>query len=113
MAPLSQAALETRAVIAYKQPLTRAQVGAVRGVRVDGVVRTLAARGLVEDVGETSAGAGLLRTTALFLEKMGLSSLDDLPPLGPHVAGPADAGRLADQLQGSLAEQAKPGEEEG
>lgn len=102
MATLSQAALETLAVIAYKQPVTRSQVGAVRGVSVDGVVRTLVARGLVEESGETAAGAGLLRTTTLFLEKMGLSSLGELPPLGPHVAGPSEAVQIASELQDQL-----------
>lgn len=98
MATLSNAALETLAVVAYRQPVTRSQVGAIRGVGVDGVVRTLLARGLLEEVGETLAGAALLRTTDLFLEKMGFTSLEDLPPLGPHVAGPDDAARLAEEM---------------
>ena len=83
-ARLSKAALETLAVIAYRQPVTRARISAVRGVNVDGVVRTLAARGLVEDVGnDAETGAVLYRTTELFLERLGLSSLDELPALGP------------------------------
>jgi segregation and condensation protein B len=83
-ARLSRAALETLAVIAYRQPVTRARVSAVRGVNVDGVIRTLTARGLIEEVGSDSDTGGLLyRTTELFLERMGLGSLDELPPLGP------------------------------
>lgn len=98
MATLSQAALETLAVIAYRQPVTRSQVSAVRGVNVDGVVRTLLARGLVEEEGVGGGGAGLLHTTDLFLEKMGLESLGDLPPLAPHMADPSEAGALAEEL---------------
>ena len=85
-ARLTQAALETLAVVAYRQPVTRGQVSAVRGVNVDGVVRTLAARGLVAEVGtEPSSGAVLYGTTGYFLERMGLGSLDDLPPLAPYL----------------------------
>ena len=85
-ARLTQAALETLAVIAYRQPVTRGQVSAVRGVNVDSVVRTLTARGLVADVGtEPSSGALLYATTGYFLERMGLSSLDELPPLAPYL----------------------------
>lgn len=81
---LSRAALETLAVIAYRQPVTRARIAAVRGVNVDGVIRTLTARGLAEDVGTDAETGGLLyRTTELFLERLGLSSLEDLPALGP------------------------------
>ncbi|GAB2467510.1 SMC-Scp complex subunit ScpB [Jatrophihabitans fulvus] len=81
---LSQAALETLAVIAYRQPVTRARVSAIRGVNVDGVVRTLLARGLVVEVGsDPISGGGLFRTTDLFLERMGLRSLDELPSLAP------------------------------
>jgi segregation and condensation protein B len=83
-ARLSKAALETLAVVAYRQPVTRARIAAVRGVNVDGVVRTLTARGLVEDVGtDAETGATLYRTTSLFLERLGLPSLDELPALGP------------------------------
>ena len=85
-ARLTQAALETLAVIAYRQPVTRGQVSAVRGVNVDSVVRTLTARGLVVDAGiEPSSGAVLFTTTGYFLERMGLSSLDELPPLAPYL----------------------------
>lgn len=81
---LSQAALETLAVIAYRQPVTRARVAAIRGVNVDGVVRTLLSRGLIVEVGSAAdSGAGLFRTSELFLERMGLRSLDELPSLAP------------------------------
>ena len=81
---LTQAALETLAVIAYRQPVTRSRVSAIRGVNVDGVVRTLLARGLIVEVGtEPETGGGLFGTTELFLEKMGLNSLEELPSLAP------------------------------
>jgi len=81
---LSRAALESLAVIAYRQPVTRARISAVRGVNVDGVIRTLAARGLIEEVGtDVDTGGLLYRTTELFLERLGLNSLEDLPALGP------------------------------
>jgi segregation and condensation protein B len=81
---LTQAALETLAVIAYRQPVTRSRVSAIRGVNVDGVVRTLLARGVIVEVGtDPETGGGLFRTTDLFLEKMGLQSLDELPSLAP------------------------------
>lgn len=83
-ARLSQAALETLAVIAYRQPVTRGQVSQIRGVNVDTVVKTLSARGLITEVGE-SGGAALFGTTTQFLERMGLSSLDELPPLAPFL----------------------------
>ena len=83
---LSQAALETLAVIAYQQPVSRGRVAAIRGVNVDGVIRTLLARGLVEEAGhDVDTGAAVFATTRQFLEKMGLVSLDDLPPLAPHL----------------------------
>ena len=81
---LSRAALETLAVVAYRQPVTRARVAGVRGVNVDGVVRTLMSRGLIEDVGADPDTGGLMyRTTDLFLERLGLSDLSELPSLGP------------------------------
>lgn len=81
---LSQAALETLAVVAYLQPVTRARIGAIRGVNVEAVMRTLQARGLIEDAGqEGPGGATLFRTSRLFLEKMGLDSLAHLPSLAP------------------------------
>ncbi|HKS45478.1 MAG TPA: SMC-Scp complex subunit ScpB [Amycolatopsis sp.] len=81
---LTRAALETLAVIAYRQPVTRARVSAVRGVNVDGVIRTLLARGLIEESGtDGETGGTLYVTTELFLERLGLSSLNDLPPIAP------------------------------
>ena len=81
---LSRAALETLAVVAYRQPVTRSQVAAVRGVNCDGVMRTLALRGLVKEVGEEqTSGAHLYATTELFLETMGLSDVSELPDLAP------------------------------
>jgi segregation and condensation protein B len=83
---LSQAALETLAVIAYQQPVSRGRVAAIRGVNVDGVIKTLVARGLVEEAGhDAETGAAVFATTGQFLEKMGLAGLDDLPPLAPHL----------------------------
>jgi len=85
-ARLTQAALETLAVIAYRQPVSRARVGAVRGVNVDGVVRTLLTRGLVEERGtDGESGAILYATTTYFLERLGLRSVDDLPALAPYL----------------------------
>ncbi len=91
-ARLTQASLETLAVIAYRQPISRSRVSAVRGVNVDGVVRTLLSRGLIEEVvpAESEPGAAMLYgTTDLFLQRMGLDSLDDLPALAPYLP-PAD-----------------------
>lgn len=85
-ARLTTAAMETLAVIAYRQPVTRARVGAVRGVNVDGVVRTLLARGLVTEAGtDPDNGAVLYRTTELLLERLGIRSLEELPPLAPFL----------------------------
>jgi segregation and condensation protein B len=86
---MSAAALETLAIVAYKQPVSRAQVASIRGVNVDGVMRTLQHRGYVEDVAR-DPGPGqavLYGTTRLFLEKLGLDSIDQLPPLGDFVPG--------------------------
>jgi len=86
-ARLSAAALETLAIIAYKQPASRAQVAAIRGVNVDSVIRTLQQRGYVEEVAR-DPGPGqavLYGTTPLFLERLGLDGLHDLPPLGDHI----------------------------
>jgi segregation and condensation protein B len=83
-ARLTQAALETLSVIAYRQPVTRSRISAIRGVSVDAVMRTLLTRGLVEECGaDPDTGGGLYRTTRLFLEKLGLRSLDELPSLAP------------------------------
>jgi segregation and condensation protein B len=83
---LTQAALETLAVVAYRQPVSRARVSAVRGVNCDGVMRTLVLRGLVEESGaDSETGAILYRTTGYFLERLGLAGLDDLPELAPFL----------------------------
>lgn len=103
---LSQAALETLAVVAYTQPISRARVSAVRGVNVDGVMRTLLARGLIEEVGhDHESGAVLFATTSYFLERMGLKTLDELPPLAPQLPEveelEAELGALAEAAAGS------------
>jgi len=88
-ARLSGAALETLAIVAYKQPVSRAQVAAIRGVNVDGVMRTLHVRGFITEVGK-DPGPGqavLFGTTSLFLERLGLNGLDELPPLSEFVPG--------------------------
>jgi segregation and condensation protein B len=83
-ARLTQAALETLAIVAYRQPVSRARISAVRGVNVDGVIRTLVSRGLVEECGsEPDSGALLYRTTSVFLERVGLRTIDELPDLAP------------------------------
>lgn len=85
-ARLTQAALETLAVIAYRQPVSRSRVSAVRGVNVDGVIRTLLSRGLIEEVGHDEESTAILYgTTGHFLERLGLSGLEELPPLAPYL----------------------------
>jgi segregation and condensation protein B len=92
---LTQAALETLAVIAYRQPVTRARVSAIRGVGVDAVVRTLTSRGLIREAGsDPDTGGGLYVTTPLFLERLGLTGLDELPELAPLLPDP---GSLLDE----------------
>lgn len=99
-ARMSQAALETLAVVAYKQPVSRARVSAIRGVNVDGVMRTLLTRGLVEEAGQDhETGANLYRTTGYFLERIGVTSLDELPELAPYLPD-------MDDLEDELAEMA-------
>ncbi|WFE20052.1 SMC-Scp complex subunit ScpB [Solwaraspora sp. WMMD937] len=94
-ARLTQAALETLAVVAYKQPVTRGRVSAIRGVNCDGVIRTLLSRGLIEECGsEPESGAYLYRTSTLFLEKLGLDSVEELPSLAPFL--PDDVEEIAD-----------------
>lgn len=94
-ARLTQAALETLAVVAYKQPVSRSRISAIRGVNCDGVVRTLLSRGLIEERGiEPETGAHLYGTSRLFLEKLGIDSVDDLPPLAPFL--PTDVEALAE-----------------
>ncbi len=95
-ARLTQAALETLAVVAYKQPISRARVSAVRGVNVDGVMRTLITRGLIEEAGHDGEhGANLYRTTSYFLERIGIGSLEELPDLAPYLP---DMDDLEDEL---------------
>lgn len=101
-AKLSQAALETLSVIAYMQPCTRGRIAGVRGVNVDGVVRTLLVRGLIAEAGEDPhTGAMTFSTTGLFLQKLGLDSLHELPDVAPllpdAVALEAELGQLVDQ----------------
>ncbi len=88
-ARMSGAALETLAIVAYKQPLSRAQIASIRGVDPDGVLRTLQARGYVAEVGRDSGPgqAVLFGTTPTFLDKLGLGSLADLPPIAEFVPG--------------------------
>lgn len=83
-ARLTQAALETLAVVAYRQPVSRSRVSAIRGVNVDGVVRTLLTRGLIEEAGvDASSGAVLYRTSSYFLERMGMADISELPEIAP------------------------------
>ena len=109
-ARLTQAALETLAVVAYKQPVSRARVSAIRGVNVDGVMRTLLTRGLVEEAGQDGeTGANLYRTTTYFLERIGIGSLDDLPELAPYLP---DMDDMEDEL-GALVTPAPGAEDSG
>lgn len=95
-AKLSQAALETLAVIAYRQPVSRTRVSAVRGVSCDGVIRTLSTRGLIEEAGvDAETGAVQFVTSQYFLERLGLSSLNDLPDLAPYLPDAADVDGLS------------------
>jgi len=85
-ARLTQAALETLAVVAYRQPVSRARISAVRGVNVDGVIRTLTSRGLIAEAGHDPMSQAILyRTTELFLERIGIGSLEELPPLADYL----------------------------
>ncbi len=100
-ARLSGAALETLAIIAYKQPISRAQASSIRGVNVDGVLRTLEQRGFVEEVARDD-GPGqaiLFGTTVMFLERLGIASVQDLPPLGEFVPSAAVVEALEDTLR--------------
>ncbi|RMI27504.1 SMC-Scp complex subunit ScpB [Streptomyces triticirhizae] len=97
-ARLTQAALETLAVVAYRQPVSRSRVSAIRGVNCDGVMRTLLQRGLLAEAGtEPETGAILYETTHYFLERMGLRGLDELPELAPFLPE-------ADQVEGESQE---------
>jgi segregation and condensation protein B len=98
-ARLTQAALETLAVVAYRQPVSRGRVSAIRAVNVDGVMRTLVTRGLVEEAGsDEQTGAVLYRTTSYFLERMGLTSLEELPDLAPLLPEMSD---LDEEMDGA------------
>ncbi|WP_432505673.1 SMC-Scp complex subunit ScpB [Kineococcus arenarius] len=123
-AKLTQAALETLAIVAYRQPVSRARVSAVRGVSVDGVMRTLLTRGLVTEAGvEATSGATLYRTTDEFLQRMGLDGLDDLPPLAPFLPEDVDPDDLEPRevlaaepgaaLAGAVADAVAPADEVG
>lgn len=109
-ARLSAAALETLAIVAYKQPVSRAQVAAIRGVSSEAVMRTLTNRGLVEEVARDPGPgqAALYGTTALLLEKLGLDRIDQLPPLAQFVPGP----EIMDALERSLVAE-RPGSSDG
>ncbi len=105
-ARLSAAALEALAIVAYKQPVSRAQVAAIRGVNADAVMRTLAARGLISEVARDDGPgqAALFGTTTLFLERLGLFSIEELPPLADFVPGP----EIMDSLERSLLADSAP-----
>jgi segregation and condensation protein B len=118
-ARLTQAALETMAVVAYRQPISRSRISAIRGVNVDGVVRTLVTRGLIEEGGvDAESGAVLYRTTSYFLERMGLGSIGELPDIAQHLPEMEDmedevAAAEADGVLSALAGEQAPGPEQG
>ena len=104
-AKLSQASLETLAVIAYRQPISRPRIAAIRGVSVDGVIRTLLLRGLIVEAGkEASTSALLYTTTREFLDIMGMNSIDDLPDIAPYLPEDADVAELSAEDTEVLAE---------
>jgi segregation and condensation protein B len=108
-ARLTQAALETLSVVAYKQPVSRARVSAVRGVNVDGVMRTLLSRGLVEECGhDEETSAVLYRTTSYFLERIGVTSIDELPELAPYLPDMAELDDLEEAAPSRSAAPAEP-----
>lgn len=97
-ARLTKAALETLAIIAYRQPVSRGRIASIRGVNVDGVVRTLLTRGLVEEAGRDEASSAVLyQTTSFFLERIGLTDPSELPPLAPYLP---EATALDDMTEG-------------
>ncbi len=96
---LSNPALETLAVIAYRQPVSRSVIASIRGVSVDGVVRTLLAHDLIREVDRAESGAILYGTTVSFLERMGMTSLEELPPLAPHLPGSEELDELEARLK--------------
>jgi segregation and condensation protein B len=101
---LSTAALETLAIVAYRQPVSRGQISSLRGVNVDGVTRLLEQRGYIAVVGhaEGPGQPALFGTTDLFLERLGLDSLAQLPPVEDFLPGPEVAGQFEEELQASL-----------
>ncbi|MFN8083064.1 MAG: SMC-Scp complex subunit ScpB [Dermatophilaceae bacterium] len=100
-ARLTQAALETLAVVAYLQPVSRARIGSVRGVNVESVLRTLVTRGLVEELDDRGEGGAILyATTGYFLERLGLRSLDELPPIAHHLPDADLLDQLAEEGRG-------------
>ena len=101
---LSTAALETLAIVAYRQPVSRGQISSLRGVNVDGVTRLLEQRGYIAVVGhaEGPGQPALFATTDLFLERLGLDSLAELPPVEDFLPGPEVAGQFEEELQASL-----------
>jgi segregation and condensation protein B len=113
-ARLTQAALETLAVVAYKQPVSRARVSAIRGVTVDGVMRTLLTRGLVEEAGhDQETTATLYKTTSYFLERIGVTSLADLPELAPFLPEMTDMDDPDERLEAQPAPEAAPVDDAG
>jgi segregation and condensation protein B len=101
---LSTAALETLAIVAYRQPVSRGQISSLRGVNVDGVTRLLEQRGYIWVVGraEGPGQPALFGTTDLFLERLGLDSLAQLPPVEDFLPGPEVAGQFELDLQAAL-----------
>ena len=101
---LSTAALETLAIVAYRQPVSRGQISSLRGVNVDGVTRLLEQRGYIAVVGhaEGPGQPALFGTTDLFLERLGMDSLTQLPPVEDFLPGPEVAGQFEAELQSSL-----------
>lgn len=97
-AKFSQAALETLAVIAYRQPISKTRISSIRGVNVDSVVRNLAARNLIAEAGTSPSGATLWVTTPAFLEKLGLNDLTELTPLAPFLPGADELEELAEEI---------------
>jgi segregation and condensation protein B len=99
---LSSAALETLAIVAYRQPVSRAQISALRGVNVDGVVRLLEQRGYIDERGRAAAPGRpiLYGTTELFLDRLGLAALDELPPIEEFLTPVDEARALSDELAG-------------
>jgi len=109
---LSQAALETLAVVAYSQPISRARISAIRGVNVEGVIRTLLSRGLITEAGHDSeSGAVMFATTGYFLERMGLRSLDELPELAPHLPEASELDAELRQLATASENRPEPADE--